>query len=152
LPDRLAIPGVSFQSLADGVGHNPDTVASVERANTGSRYAVPFRVIPDLGHLPENRVKPPVGKGSDVFQQDDSWFQLANDSAELSPQPGSLAGNSSSFPDEANVLTGKTSADKLDVSVPVNKFICSNAVTLPKVDIATRTNTFSIFVFRFAVV
>src|SRR5207248_2146883 len=41
-----------------GVGHQPNPVAEVRGANGGSRYAVPLRIIPDLGQVPENPSKP----------------------------------------------------------------------------------------------
>ena len=41
-----------------GVGQNPDSVSSVRGTNVGSWYAVPFRVIPDLGQVSENVAKP----------------------------------------------------------------------------------------------
>jgi len=50
-------------SEAFGVGHNPDPVASVRRTNGGSWYAVPFRIVPERGQVPENSVKSPSSEG-----------------------------------------------------------------------------------------
>ena len=44
--------------LLFGVGHNPYAVPPMRGANVGSRYAVPFRVVPDLGQVSENAPHP----------------------------------------------------------------------------------------------
>lgn len=48
----------SLKRLADGVGHNPNSVASVRGTNGGSWYAMPFRIKPERGQVSENRVNP----------------------------------------------------------------------------------------------
>jgi hypothetical protein len=50
-----------FPSLADGVGTNgthKDSLSLVERAEFAGRYAIPLRVVPDLGQVAENRSHP----------------------------------------------------------------------------------------------
>jgi hypothetical protein len=41
-----AIPSEAF-----GVGQNPNPISAVHGANVGSRYAMPLRIIPDLGQV-----------------------------------------------------------------------------------------------------
>jgi hypothetical protein len=60
---------VAFAFDASGVGQNPDSVAKVRCVNDGSRYAVPFRVIPDLGQVAENVSNPPSKQCCDVFHE-----------------------------------------------------------------------------------
>src|SRR4051812_8917921 len=61
---------VSFQSRAIGVGHDPDPVPPVRSANGCSRYAVPFRVIPDRGQVPENSLHSSSKESWDVLHDD----------------------------------------------------------------------------------
>ena len=51
--------GSPFAGLAVGVAHNPDAVSMVRGTNGGSRNAVPFRIIPERGQVPENVAKAP---------------------------------------------------------------------------------------------
>jgi hypothetical protein len=53
-----------------GVGNNPHAVPSVRRTNGGSWYAMPFRIIPELGQVSDNSVKPPSKECCDVLHDD----------------------------------------------------------------------------------
>ena len=59
-------------SDATGVGNNPDPISVMVRAKFGSGYTVPLRIIPDLGNVPENSLKPispvSVKQVCDVFK------------------------------------------------------------------------------------
>lgn len=50
---------VSFASTATGVGNNEHAVTDVRGTDGCSRYAVPLRVIPERGQVPENSSKEP---------------------------------------------------------------------------------------------
>jgi hypothetical protein len=50
-PERSA---TALVLLASGVGNNPDPISSVRRTNGGSRYAMPFRIVPERGQVSEN--------------------------------------------------------------------------------------------------
>ena len=80
---------VSFQSLAVGVGHDPNSVSLVWCANVGSRYAMPFRIIPDLGQVSENSAKPlsviPAKQHCDVLHERDCGSSFANNSDQFAP-------------------------------------------------------------------
>jgi hypothetical protein len=41
-------------SIARGVGHDPDAIPLVKRTNGVRGNALPFRVIPERGQVPEN--------------------------------------------------------------------------------------------------
>ena len=56
--------------LARGVGHNPDPVAIVEETNGGSWYAVPLRIIPERGQVPENSSESFIKESCDVLHED----------------------------------------------------------------------------------
>lgn len=64
--------GLRYVSCACGVGHDEDPVTAVRGADGGSRYAVPFRVVPDLGQVSEYSSEPQGKVPCDVFQQDPS--------------------------------------------------------------------------------
>jgi hypothetical protein len=50
----------SFATPASGVGHDVDPVTEVRGTDGGSRYAVPLRVIPERGQVPEYVSEPSV--------------------------------------------------------------------------------------------
>ena len=55
--NRSAIPSVGATPThlsAVGVGHHEDPPAEMRRTDGGSRNALPFRVIPERGQVPEN--------------------------------------------------------------------------------------------------
>lgn len=64
--------GVFPSSCATGVGHNEDPVTAVRGADGGSRYAVPFRVVPDLGQVSEYSPEPQGKVPCDVLQEHES--------------------------------------------------------------------------------
>jgi hypothetical protein len=86
----MCASGDLLSSCATGVGHNPDPITPVRGANGCSGYAVPLRVIPARGQVPEYashevssvRAKQPWY----VLQQDDAGSHLANDPPEVGPK------------------------------------------------------------------
>jgi hypothetical protein len=68
---RLPCDGpASFQSRPLGVGNKPDPVAPVRGANGASRDAVPLRVIPARGQVPENTLHSSSKESCDVLHDD----------------------------------------------------------------------------------
>jgi hypothetical protein len=61
-----------FESPAVGVGvrNKPEPVPPVRGAEGGSRYAVPLRVIPARGQVPDNSAKSSSKESCDVFHDD----------------------------------------------------------------------------------
>lgn len=114
------LPSVSKSAVCDEsgtvlvrVGDEPEAVPLVRGANGGSWDAIPLRVIPERGQVPENAVEPPRAESWDVLHDRISGAKLANDPSELRPKtragsvdPGSLAG-------EADVLAGEATADQV---------------------------------------
>jgi hypothetical protein len=114
-PPRLQGP----PPLAIAVGHNPKPLATVRGTHVVCADAMPFRIVPVLGKLPENAAQP-VGSSSDawnVLHEDDAGSHLANDAPQLRPQV-SRVGASLSLAGAAPRLTGDTAEDEIHASAP----------------------------------
>ena len=73
--------GAIMLPLAVGVGSNdPDPISLMRGTNGGRRYAMPFRVIPDRGQVPENIAQPSSKQRCHVLQERDPWWNQANGS------------------------------------------------------------------------
>jgi hypothetical protein len=124
------IPG----SCAEGVGTNPDDehpVPDMRGTNGGSRYAMPFRIKPDLGQRPENSVQSPSKQRCHVFQHNNSRSEFANQANGLEEQSGAFSVKSCPESGVGNILTRETTADNVngfkvvpsalsDISLPVD--------------------------------
>src|SRR5690606_35077009 len=62
---RLLLP-----ALLLGVGHKPQAVPPVRGADGTCGYAVPLRVIPARGQVPENSIEASATERGDVFHDD----------------------------------------------------------------------------------
>jgi hypothetical protein len=74
-----------FKPCAVGVGNDPDAISNVVGANGASRYAVPFRIIPERGQVSENDIHPSMKQVIDVFHDDEFRSYLANKSGIVAP-------------------------------------------------------------------
>ena len=77
---------------------------------------MPFRIIPDRSEAPEHFVQSSRAKGWDVFDDGDLRADFGNEPVELEPETASAPAKSGSSTGEADVLTGKSSADNVDGS------------------------------------
>jgi hypothetical protein len=82
--------------------------------NGGSRYAMPFRIIPDLSQRPENSVQSPSKQRCHVLQHNDSRSEFANQANGLEEQSGAFAVKSCPESGVGNILAGKSTADDVD--------------------------------------
>jgi hypothetical protein len=82
--------------------------------NGGSRYAMPFRIVPDLGQRPENSVQSPSKQRCHVFQHNDSRSEFANQANGLEEQSRAFAVKSCPESGVGNILTGEASANNVD--------------------------------------
>src|SRR5260221_6851879 len=98
------------------VGHDPDSVSPVRRANVGSRYAMPFRVIPDLGHVSEYCCQPSTKQRCDVLHDDVAGSKFPNESVVFAPESTSRACKTSTLSGNADVLAGEASADDVNTA------------------------------------
>jgi hypothetical protein len=59
---QLAVRAVArrapFASVTTGVGHNEQPLAAVRRADIRGPQAIPFRIVPSLGQVPEYAIEP----------------------------------------------------------------------------------------------
>lgn len=105
-----------FASFAVGVGNDEHAVAPVRGANGGSRDAIPFRVIPARGQVPEYPVQSPRKEGWNVFHDDDARSNHANDPGVFAPQAGPLSVDTRPGTGDADILAGEPPAD--DINAP----------------------------------
>lgn len=96
------------------VGNNPNAVADVWCTNGGSRYARPFRIIPDRGQIAEDDIEPPRPQRGDVFHEDVPGSKTANNPMEFGPQAGLLTADARPLARVANVLAREAAADEID--------------------------------------
>lgn len=105
-----------------GEGDNPDAIPSDCAANSGSRYAMPFRTEPDLGQVAKNSAKPSPRLSTraskqvcDVLHDEEGRSYFANQSDNFRPEsaPGSFR-NPSLTSRCANVLAREPAADDID--------------------------------------
>jgi hypothetical protein len=123
----FAVFSVKFAAIAlqlRGVGHNPDSVPAVRCANVGSWYAVPLRIIPERGQGSENVCKPSTKQCCDVFQDNVSGCQFANETGDFVKQAASLAFKACTFSGETNVLAGEPSCDDINGNSIGSKLLC----------------------------
>jgi len=111
-------------STVTGVGNNPNPVPLVRRTNGGSWNAVPFRIKPERGQVPENAVEPSPAKRADVLHDDVEGSKLANKTGVLEPETRSLARKPRALPRDADVLAGEAATDDIDGDAVSNKSVC----------------------------
>jgi hypothetical protein len=120
----------SIGSDALGVGNNPNPVPAVRCAKVGSWYAVPFRIIPERGQGSENVCKPSTKQCCDVFQDDISWCQFANQTGDFVEQTAALSGKPCALPCGADVLTWEPAADDIDGNSIGSKSLCGKGADI----------------------
>lgn len=124
-PLRSMLSGFGSRPCAvSGVGHNPDTVPAVMGTNGASWYAVPFRIVPERGQGSENVSKPSTKQSCDVFQDDVSGFQFANQTGDFVEQAAAFTGKPGPKSCEADVLTREAPADDIDGNSIGSKSFC----------------------------
>src|SRR5262245_2472056 len=82
--------------------------------NGVSRYAMPFRVIPERGQVSENVAQPSIKQRCGVFHDDKSGSNFANNSGVLFPKSTVNAVQSGAGTDLGNVLAGETAANSVN--------------------------------------
>ena len=94
--------------------------------NGVSWKAVPLRVIPERGQVPENVAHPPVKEPCDVLHEHVARSKLANESGEFGPEP-TFVGLGESSAVLADGLARKASAENID---PCRDLCANNADVL----------------------
>lgn len=121
--DRSAI---AFVLLASGVGNNPDAISSVRGTNGTRRNAMPFRVIPDLGQVPEYRSQPSTKQRCHVLQHCAPRSYHANGSNDFPVESRTGSGQSGTVSGKTEVLAWKPCRD--DIGFALLKFVCRHVV------------------------
>jgi hypothetical protein len=85
---------------------------------------MPFRIIPERGQGSENVSKPSTKQCCDVFQQDISGCQFANQTGDLVEQTAALSGKPRALPCCADVLAGEAACDDIDGNSIGSKSLC----------------------------
>jgi hypothetical protein len=78
-PARLSFPHTV------GVGHKPEPVALVRRANVGRSQHSPPAVIPERGQVTEDSSESPSKQGWAVFHEDEAGSNFAHDARHVCP-------------------------------------------------------------------
>ena len=81
--------------------------------NGGSRYAMPFRIVPDLGQRPEYSVQSSSKQRCHVLQQHIPWLTLSNHANGLEEQATAFAVKSCPAPGVGNILTRESCCDEV---------------------------------------
>jgi glutaredoxin-related protein len=76
--DSHAIPGVSFQSLADALGHNKHALSLVWRAAFSRAEYAPRRSVTQLAQVLQDVTQPKGNVPFDVFKEAESWSEKSN--------------------------------------------------------------------------
>lgn len=117
------------------VGHNPDAIARLGKANVGRRYAIPFRIVPDRGQVSEYSAKPSIKQCCDVLHEDEVGSKLASKSVDFAPEPRARAFNPCTFPGVADILAREATGNDIDaVDSVVSQSNCregSDIIILP---------------------
>jgi hypothetical protein len=112
-PDRIAL---DFVLLASGAGNNPDPIAPMRGANGGSRDAMPLRIVPERGQVPENGSESSPEKRGDILHDDVSGSNLANKTGVFTPEAAAFTCEPRAFASRADILAGKSAANNVDWS------------------------------------
>jgi hypothetical protein len=105
---------------ATGVGHKPEAIPFVGRADLGSGKISPFSIIPDAGQVPENNIDSPPSDCGTVFHDDVSWSNLVNDAGHFLPESAPAPQNSFSTAWQGDVLARKAPRYHVNSSSPWN--------------------------------
>lgn len=113
-PDRIPLP---CTSVAFGVGHDPDALASVRCSNGCRAEQAPFRIEPEVGKVVEDMGEPESNKLGDVLQQDESGSQVSDDGCDGWPEPALIV-SSTLLPSRAERLARETGSDEIHSATP----------------------------------
>ena len=81
-------------------GNDKHPIAYMMGTNGCRRYALPLRIVPDLGKVVEYTLHPPNKEAWDVFNKGVPWSNHPNKSGELRPEAGS-------FPVDSRLFSGE---------------------------------------------
>jgi hypothetical protein len=118
----------STLSVAQGVGHQPQSVALMRRPNIGSSQHRPSAVIPERGQVTEHSSESPSNERWTVLHEDEARSNVANDPCHVRPHPGPLAVDAGALSGDADVLTGKPARNHVNKASPWSSVKGSNVI------------------------
>jgi hypothetical protein len=95
-------------------GNDEHPVPDMRGTNGGSRYTMPFRMIPDLGQRPENSVQPSSKQRCHVLQHNCSRLQFSNQANGLKEQSAALSVKACPESGIGNILAGEATCNNID--------------------------------------
>jgi hypothetical protein len=115
-PGCFIMDGASWFAFVVGVANQPEPISDMDGADCSSRNAMPFRIVPDLGQVPENSVHPETKQAWDVLHDDEARSKLANESGIFRPKAGTRAIQASSSISlcDGDVLAREATADDIN--------------------------------------
>ena len=115
-PDLVEYPAapLDFASLAVAVGHNEHPPPAVWRSDVCGRKRDGTGTIAQRVELVADRVDPSPLPRRDVFDNDESRPELADDPQVLEPEAATLSGEAGTLAGGADVLAGEAAADKVN--------------------------------------
>ncbi len=110
-----------------GTANDKNSFTKVAGTKRRSRNALPFRVIPERGQVPENSIEPPNKQAWRVLHKDESGSKFANDAGEFKPEPRAITVKTSPLSGERNILTRKSARDQINGPIAIGRK-CSDVV------------------------
>jgi hypothetical protein len=117
VPVVVGLPPEPRESLAVGVGQEPEAFAFVGGTNGGCGEQTPFRIEPELGKVVEDFGESVSNNTWHVLQHDESRSHLTNDAGDVRPEPTVIV-NSTPLSGQAERLTWETGSDEIHSSTP----------------------------------
>jgi hypothetical protein len=123
----LAVPlRAPLASPAVRVGNNPNALPGLRQANEGSRNAMRFRVIVDLGQVSENFAQPSSKQVCHVLHDRVAGSYQANGTYKFPPEPRIGAGQTGALAGTADIDARESATD--DIGLAFLKFPRSHVV------------------------
>lgn len=97
------------------VGNNPDPISFVRGADGARRYAIPLKIKPALGHVPENGSHPVRKERCHVLHDCVFRSYQAKGSHQFPVESRTLSGNAGAFSSAGDILTGETADNDIGV-------------------------------------
>ena len=101
-------------SATVGVGQDCNSVATVRSTNGGSRYTMPFRIIPERGKVCKDNIESSISECCHVLSEHDTGSKNPNRSQVMLPEARTTPRDTNSLSSIADVLTGESPCEHVD--------------------------------------
>jgi hypothetical protein len=117
-----------LQSVASGVGNNPDSETAVIESGVVSAKHSPFRIKPQFGQVSKYSSKPARSENWRVFHKRELRSYFANDPGKFSPQSAARSVKPIAGSCATDVLAGKAARNHVNNSSPRFPFKAANVI------------------------